>query len=464
MSTRVTKAKATTATLADCENDLESEDSAGGVNLNPEAWLKMRALIDESVSLKIKEHTNQAAESFKNVNHQLQSIGKRIESLQGKYQSDIDDIRAQLSDPSLTTDEATNLKIKSVETQIDLYLKLRTEDRECDKFLTYHHLISAVKREQRQRSWAIRIYGYQCPWRQKTPDVVEVFTDVVKPVLQSMIDSGRAAPFNTDFFACVEYAHPLGPGKKGAVPPMIFRFFCRRCMYLFMLNKREHLAALEKRAADRSQWSNAAAACKYDSNVRLRVSHDLADVNRQTMSFLHQAGIAHKCKTTNAGVSFMPKGYKGKWVKVFNPFAPTLNGLLEPLPEINSLLSAKSLVLSAYESNVPNHSLFKELKINISELIQIADQYVSKQGPIEEGGADPGLVPRAEEAGAGVGDFPPLGGAAAGANAVPAPTSSAPTSSAPTEPARPSPPTGTRAATAAAAAAKDSADTSSAPI
>lgn len=434
--------KATKATLADCEVDSEPADSAGGVNLKPEAWLRMRALIDESVSLKIKEHTDQAAESFKNVNLQLETIGKRIENIQGKYQTELDEIRAQLTNPSLTTDETTDLRIKSCEKQIDLYLKLRNEDRECDKYLTYHHLISAVRREQRQRSWALRIYGYQAPWRQKTPDVVEVFCDVVQPVLQSMIESGQAAPFDTSFYACVEYAHPLGQGKKGSVPPMIFRFFSRRSLYLFMLNKRSHLAALEKRAADRSQWSNHAAACKYDSKIHLRVSHDLADVNRQTMSFLHTAGIAHKCKTTSAGVSFMPKGHRGKWVKVSNPFSPTLNGLVEPLPDINSLLAAKSLVLSAFESNVPNHSLFNDLKINITELIQIADR-AAKLQPAEDGGADPGLATRAEDAeAAGVGVFPPLGGAAAGANAGPAPTLPASTPSA-----------STRATTAAAAAA-----------
>ena len=117
--------KATKATLADCEVDSEPADSAGGVNLKPEAWLRMRALIDESVSLKIKEHTDHAAESFKNVNLQLESIGKRIENIQGKYQTELDEIRAQLTNPSLTTDETTDLRIKSCEKQIDLYLKLR---------------------------------------------------------------------------------------------------------------------------------------------------------------------------------------------------------------------------------------------------------------------------------------------------------------------------------------------------
>ncbi len=458
MSRTTKNVKASKATLADNEPDSESVDGTA-VDLKPEVWLKMKAMIEESVSAKIKEHTDSAAESFKNVNHQLDNIGKRIEVIQGKYNKDLDDIRAQLSNPSLTTDEATDLRIKSCEKQIELYLKLRTEDRECDKFLTYHHLISAVRREQRQRSWSLRIYGYQCPWRQKTPDVVEVYSDVIKPVLDAMIDAGQAEPFNTGFFKCVEFAHPLGPGKKGSVPPMIFRFFSRRALYLFMINKRSHLDALEKKAADRSLW-NAAAACKYDSKIRLRVSHDLAEINRQTMSFLHKSGIAYKCKSTSSGVSFMPTGHRGKWVKVSNPFSPTVNGLVEPLPDINSLLSAKSLVLSAYENNVPNQTLFNELKIDISELIQIAEQQVSKRGD-ENGGVDPGLAPRAEEEDAdgvatAVGDFPPLGGAAVGANAGPTPTS-APTHPEPSCPRPLSPtadrPASTRAAAAAATAA-----------
>ena len=465
-STRGGKGSKLKAVIAESDADT---DACDGVNLSPDAWIKMKSIIDGSVALKIKEYTDQSAQSFNGVNLKLEAIGKRIEAIQGKYQTDINDIRARLDDPNITTDEATGLKIKGLEKQIDLLLKLRTEDRECDRYLTYHHLVSAVRREQRQRSWALRVYGYQPTWREHTPDVTEVFQDIIEPVLQARIDSGDSVKFNTNFYSCIEYAHQLAPGKKGAVPPMIFRFHSRRILFLFMLNKREHVANLQKKSADRNLWANSAQACKFDPKVKLRISHDLADMNRQVMSFLHTAKIAHKCKTTSAGVSFMPVGYNGKWVKINNPFSPTLSGLLEPLPDINDLLTTKSIVLEAYQANVPNIKLFEGLNVNLKELIQVADQHAKKQPAILDGGVDPGIsvCQGLQE----VGGVPSFGGAAAGADVFPA----LPSPSAPAEIASDSPVAATaasvaRAATvaagtraAAAAAATNTANPSTAP-
>ena len=403
------------AAIADEEAADGSAD--GGVNLSPDTWARMSKLIDTSVASKIKEYTEQTTKSFNSVNLKLVDIGKRIEGLQGQYQTEIDSIRARLEDPDVSPDEATGLKIKGLGAQIDLLLKLRTEDRECDRFINYHHLCQAVKREQRQRCWSLRIYGFQSPWRATTPDVKDVYEEVIEPVLRSMIQSGDSVAFNTSFYSNIEFSHPLGPSRKGAVPPMIFRFFSRRTLFLFMLNKREHLISLEKRAADRSQWSSAAAAVKYDPKVKLRVSHDLADMNRQVMSFLHTAKLAHKCKTTSAGVSFMPLGHKGKWIKIHNPFSPTVLGMVEPLPELNSLLSAKSIVLEAFKANVPNKALFDGLDFNLSDIIKVADQHAKQQRPEEDGGVDPGVTVRQE---GGAEGLPPTGGAAPGADAFPA--------------------------------------------
>jgi hypothetical protein len=439
------KLKATIAEDADAE----------GVTLNPEAWAKMTRLIDASVATQIKEHTDQTTKNFENVNLKLENIGKRIELVQGKYQAEIDAIKAKLDDPSLSVDEATGLKIKGLETQIEMYLHLRNEDRECDRLINLHHLCSAVRREQRQRSWSLRIYGFQPTWRVSCPNVREAYEDIVEPVLKSVIQSGDSVNFKTDFYSNIEYGHPLSPGRNGVCPPMIIRFYSRRTMFLFMLNKKEHLAALGKRAADRSQWANSAAAVKYNEKVKLRVSHDLADMNRQVMSFLHTAKLAHRCKTTNNGVSFMPVGYKGKWVRVFNPYASSVTGLITPLPNLNTLLSAKSIVLEAYEASVPNKELFDGLSINIEELIQVADQYNKKQPPEDVGGVDPGVAVRPGDESSG--GIPPQGGAAAGADDFPALPPPSSQSDAPDESATATVAANTRAAAAAATASSSSA-------
>ena len=93
------------AAIADEEAADGSAD--GGVNLSPDTWARMSKLIDTSVASKIKEYTEQTAKSFNSVNLKLVDIGKRIEGLQGQYQTEIDSIRARLEDPDVS--RAANL-------------------------------------------------------------------------------------------------------------------------------------------------------------------------------------------------------------------------------------------------------------------------------------------------------------------------------------------------------------------
>ena len=346
-------------TDSDIELETEIENSSSkGVDLNPAAWRQMEKLISKQVSITVEKQSRQ-------INDRIDTLSSRIEGIRDTYESQIQDIREKLTNPDLRTDEAQNLRITAAETEIKMLKDLTTEKNRCDEFLTYHHLITGVSREQRSREWSIRVYEWQSPWMDKQMDAEGVYTQLIQPVLDKVISTGDSKSYPTDYHSVIERGHPLAARKTG-ITPFIFRFYSRRILYDFMLNKRSHVESLIAKAANKSLWKTSSAV-KFDPKKRLRVSHDLAQTNRQCMSFLHLSGLAAKCKATSVGVSFKPKGLKTGWVKVTNPFSPTLEGLVTPLPRVSSLLSAKAIIFETLDA-VNRDSYIKSLNINVSDI------------------------------------------------------------------------------------------------
>ena len=118
------------------------------------------------------------------------------------------------------------------------------------------------------------------------------------------------------------------------------------------------------------------------------MSHDLAQTNRQCMSFLHLSGLAAKCKATSVGVSFKPKGLKTGWVKVTNPFSSTLEGLVTPLPRVSSLLTAKAIIFETLDA-VNRDSYIKSLNINVSDIYRasVRQREDNHEDPEDEDGS-----------------------------------------------------------------------------
>ncbi len=350
------------------DSDLEAESDKGGVNLSPSAWRQMEKLINIQVSVSVEKHT-------KTLNEKVDALSDRIEGIRDSYEGQIGEIREKLTNPDLSTDEAQNLRLVAVETEVKMIKELQSEKNRCDEFLNYHHLIAGVQREQRAREWSLRLYDFQSPWSDRELDGEGIYQEVFRPVLQKVIESGEPS-YPTDYFSVIERAHPLAPRSKG-ITPWIFRFHSRKCLFDFMLNKRSHMEALAKKAADKSLWKSSSAV-KFDPKKRCRVAHDLAPINRRTMTFLHQTNIAFKCKTTSVGVSFKPKGVKSGWVQVTNPFSPTLEGLVTPLPQISSLLTAKSIINETFAA-VDKDSFIKNMNIDISAICRAADRQTQGQ-------------------------------------------------------------------------------------
>ena len=107
-------------------------------------------------------------------------------------------------------------------------------------------------REQRDRNYSIRVFNLEVPPSgEHGPthmDVINhVYTELVAPVLGSLADKGLI-PDVPPALQLFEYGHILPAPKKAAtnIPPIIIRFFSRSYKTLFMKNKREFLAGVNK--------------------------------------------------------------------------------------------------------------------------------------------------------------------------------------------------------------------------
>ena len=350
-----------------CDPEIRPDNNDKGVNLSEAAWRFMEKLINNQVSLTVERQTKQ-------INERIDSLSSRIEGIRDGYEGQINEIKEKLTNPDLSTDEAQNLRLVAVETKVKMFEELQTEKSRCDDYLNYHHLIAGVAREQRSREWSLRLYNWQSPWTERELDAEGIYSELIQPVLQQVIASGEPS-YPTGYFDVIERAHPLASRRNG-IAPWIFRFHSRKCLYDFMLNKKSHMDSLVAKAANKSLWCSSSAV-KYDPKKICRVAHDLAPVNRRTMSFLHQTGLASRCKTTSVGVSFKAKGVKSGWVQVTNPFSPTLEGLVTPLPQISSLLSAKSIICETFAA-ADRNSFIKNLKVDIQAICRLATERQSE--------------------------------------------------------------------------------------
>ena len=382
------------------EGEMPDGSGVQAVTLTAAAWKQMDQIVDSKVNHQLKLYESKSKinfdKQFKTVTDNISDVKKRLGIISDTYKAKIDEIEAKLSSDCLPPDENTKLQISAIEAKIDHFISIQTEKNKCDKLLTYHALFKITQREQRERGWSLRVKNWQSPWCSKPMNTEDIYNSLFKPVLDGLIAKGDAPNFNTSYLSCIEYAHPLGSNKKG-ISPHIFRFHSRRTLYFFMLNKKPHMEFLALRAADKNEW-NDAAVVKFDNTKKLKVSHDLAELNRSIMTFLYSSGVALKCKVTSFGVSFVPKQNQkksDKWIRICNPFSSTLEGLVTPLPPVHDLLESSSLILDyAKTNNSNNKDYFKDLAVDLQSLLKAADQ---QQGDVPDAGEDPLLRPEAAD-------------------------------------------------------------------
>lgn len=364
---------------------IEGDTDAPAVNLTPSAWQFMDNMLETKVKnqFKIYESKSKANfnKEFQSLNDQISSLSGRLDTINNTYNEKIEKINEKLDSGNVNLDEATLLRIQAVEAKVDKCLATIEERDRCREVLDHHFLIKIAEREQRDRLWSVRIKNLQTPWSAKQLSDSEVYDLVVKPVLDGLIENGDSSEFDTSYYACCEHSHPLAK-RKGPTPHVI-RFFSRRTLFLFMLNKKYHIESLVKRANNKKEWTTAAAV-QFNPSKILKVSHDMCDLNRSTMTFLYSSGIALKCKISGLGVSFIPK-HATKWIRVRNPYGKSLKDLVTPLPSIQECMDNNSLIMNFIKDNPTDLKLyFKDLTINTPELIQAAAKFLRKQADEEE--------------------------------------------------------------------------------
>ena len=78
-------------------------------------------------------------------------------------------------------------------------------------------------------------------------------------------------------------------------------------------------------------------AMPYNTAFKLKASHDLSGLNRQTMTYLYGTGKVDHCKVQGLGVSFKPKG-ENRWYRITNPFGSDLYNMVQPLPPLHEIV------------------------------------------------------------------------------------------------------------------------------
>ena len=366
-----------------------SNTAPQAVTLTPEALDQIKNIVDTKVkqSFKSFESTSKVNvnKQFQNLTDQISGLRNEIDTINRNYEEKIAEINTAIESGNLSNGGETALHIAALSQKIDACLETVKAREKCQTVLNYHILYQLGQRSQRDRLWSIRVVNWQSPWQETTMSSKEVYQTLIKPVLDNL--KGDADAPSTDFYRVIEYSHPLS--QKSGPKSYIFRFFSRRHLYQFMINKKSHVEALCVRAKDKSQWS-ASAAVQFDPRRTMKISHDLSDLNRNTMTYLHASGIASQTKVSGTGVAFRLKnsGKGGIWIKVLNPFATTYLGLVSPLPAVHDILETEAVIMQYLKSytnsdNTNNMDFFKGFQADLEALLAVSNKQKSLEMPTE---------------------------------------------------------------------------------
>jgi hypothetical protein len=345
--------------------------------LNNEALQQIRGYIQEDIKAAVNQAVKESADAFQRISkvsndqfnntfkNEMRELKSSIETLNIKHREEMQELRAIIEGESLTSEQEIAVRVVSLTKDYQNYVTNASAREQCQASLNDYILSQLAHREQRDRLWSIKVNNVQCPWLEKTPTSRQVYDIIIKPVL---IEQDPAA--NVSYDNVIEYSHPLSQRVKGP-RNYIFRFYSRHMLFQFMLHKKIHLQTIDRKARDKSGWS-AAAAVAFDGKKYLKCSHDLCDVNRSVMTYLHSSGIATRTKLSGTSVAFMPKDGPMRWVKVQNSMARSHIGLITPPPPLQDIVSTDNLVLKFMKENGQTNRevYFQGVEAEIKSLLQ----------------------------------------------------------------------------------------------
>ncbi len=321
-------------------SSLETAAGAAATSLgsNSELFSALANVIRHEVSSQItasmKKFEDNSLVRFKSIENQINSVKLDLNVIKKNYSDGIIELEKGRDSGELTKDEYTDGRINLMDQKINETIDSLAAREAKMVTLTHTLLFKISMLEQRNRLWSVKITNYQCPFVPSNEITDEhVYNTLIEPTLKHAIAKGFIKEFNTSFDFNCEYSHPIPRHRKP--PVFIFRFYSRKSLYAFMINKKSIIEAHVQKCNNSEKL--AAGAVSYNKDLKIKASHDLSPLNRQVMTYLYGTGAVTMCKIQGLSVSFKPKG-SNKWIRILNPFGQNIYEMCKPLPSLHEIV------------------------------------------------------------------------------------------------------------------------------
>lgn len=230
-----------------------------------------------------------------------------------------------------------------------------------------HHILKVNIREQRARSWSVRIHSWvnystnvQEDKQDTAPEIIvtqveedtsttiqpdknrkadsvetQIFNKLIRPTLQLAVDREELKYIPSRMEDIIDVGHKIA-GPKGFPPSYIFCFLKRPLLYAFMRNRHDILKTIneDNQKANptlRDRITNGAARI-------CRAGADLTPLNRAVLTFLHNEKQVMWSKVSGDKIIFKTHEEPDRWQLCINPFARSLQEMTLPPVDLNAFL------------------------------------------------------------------------------------------------------------------------------
>ncbi len=297
-------------------------------------FTRLAKLLEQKMSAEMNKFEASCSVRLLSIEEGLKGVRSDLDLIKNNYNAQSQELRQGRDNGELTQEEYEDRRYSLLNEKIDLAIDSFKIRESKQVHLTQFILSQLSMHEQRNRLWSVRIQCFQDP-RIPTNKITDeyVYNQIIKPSLIDAIRSGFIEDFNTSFDYNVEYSHPL-PKNRGP-PQFIYRFYSRKALYAFMVNKKATINAHIKSCTNTRNI--VPGATPYNKAYKLKASHDLSQLNREVMSYLYGTGLVDNCKIAGLTVAFKPKGER-RWYRVLNPFGCDLYSMVQPLPPLHDMV------------------------------------------------------------------------------------------------------------------------------
>ena len=363
--------------------------AATSLGSNSELFSALATVIRQEVSSQIdasmKKFEDNSLVRFKSIENQINSVKFDLNVIKKNYSDGIIELEKGRDSGELTKDEYTDGRLNLMDQKINETIDSLAAREAKMVNLTHTLLFKISMIEQRNRLWSVKISNYQCPYVPSNEITDEhVYNTLIEPTLKHAIAKGFIKEFDTSFALNCEYSHPI-PRRRGP-PIFIFRFYSRKSLYAFMINKKSIIEAHVQKCDKNKKL--AAGAVSYNKNLRIKASHDLSPLNRQVMTYLYGSGAVTMCKIQGLSVAFKPKG-SNKWIRIVNPFGKNIYEMCKPLPSLHDIVPE----LAGNEADIFNITrsmdtdkdfklteYFRDFKLDLTRLQEVVSTSYSRLG------------------------------------------------------------------------------------